>query len=246
MKELTMKDLYFKSPATLYFRHSTMVGGKSTNLITTAHNYRVENEDYIVVMKPKVDTKANDNIISRVSDNLVLKADYLITEGKSITHYIRLQMIEAFSKHNTKIACILVDEAQFLTKKQVEELVYIANVIGIPTICYGLRTDFKGELFEGSKWLMAWAQKIEEMQTRPMSAIGHKNKKATMNLRKINGKPVFEGEQIEIDNGDKVEYLPVTMNDHLYQRKLVGEYDFGTANSFTFKDFLEELLKEEL
>ena len=60
-----------------------------------------------------------------------------------------------------------------------------------------------------------------------------------MNLRKINGKPVFEGEQIEIDNGDKVEYLPVTMNDHLYQRKLVGEYDFGTANSFTFKDFID-------
>ena len=97
----------------------------------------------------------------------------------------------------TGVDCIIVDEAQFLTKEQVEQLVHIVDDLGIPVICYGLRADFKGELFEGSHWLLTWADSIEEIKT-----VCWCGKKATCNARISNGRVVKEGEQIVLGGNE--------------------------------------------
>lgn len=102
-----------------------------------------------------------------------------------------------------KVDCVLIDEAQFLSKEQVWQLSDIADIHGIPVLCYGIRTDFQGQLFEGSKWLLAWADKLNELKT-----ICHCGRKAGMVLRvDENGNPIREGAQVEIGGNDR--YVPV-------------------------------------
>lgn len=239
-KSKSIGDFYFKSPAKLYFKYTAMNGGKSSTLLQIAHNYRVENKEQILVMKPAIDSKGDNRISTRLGDNIGIECDYLIKEGESITTFVKEKMISTFEEKEQQITAILVDESQFLNKTHVEELAYISNIIGIPTICFGLRTDFKGELFEGSKYLFALAQKIEELPTRPMGAIGNKSKKATMNLRMVNSIPVFNGEQVAIDDNAEIEYKPVTLYTHLKLRKEVDNFNFGVYNSFSMEDFLKE------
>jgi len=168
--------------AKLYFRYGAMNSGKSTSLLQTAHNYK-ERGMNVIVMKPSKDKKADECIESRLGVNQ--KVDYLIDEEDSI-----LDIVRALEQ----VSCILVDEAQFLNPKQVDELLKITIYHDIPVICYGLRTDFKTNGFPGSTRLLEIAHSIEEMKT-----ICRCGSKATFNARFIDNKLVTEGDQVAID-----------------------------------------------
>lgn len=177
----------------LYFRYGAMNSGKSTNLLQVAHNYE-ERGMKVVIIKPMIDTKGGDMLISRLG--VSRKADFLAHKEDDVYH-----MVEQWIKTNGQLHCVLVDEVQFLKAYQVDQLFKIACQLDIPVICYGLRTDFKMEGFEGSTRLLLIAHSIEELKT-----ICKCGKKAMLNGRKINGKFVFEGEQVAIEGAGNVEY----------------------------------------
>ena len=176
--------------ANLTFRYGAMNSGKSTALMQVAHNYEEKNMK-VIVLKPVIDTKGNDKLVSRVG--IMRKVDYLVSDGNSIIKLLKDKLYDT--------SCILVDEAQFLTEKHVDELHFICKELEIPVICYGLRSDFKTNSFPGSRRLFELADKLEELTT--ICACG---KKAKFNARVINGKYVFEGEQVAIDEVDDVYY----------------------------------------
>ena len=177
----------------LYFRYGAMNSGKSTHLMQVAYNYE-ERGMKVILIKPCTDTKGGDKLVSRLG--VERKVDIVIKENDNI-----LDKIREYIKEFGKIDCILVDEVQFLKATQIDELFEVAVVMDIPVICYGLRTDFRMQGFEGSTRLLLLAHSIEEMKT-----ICNCGKKAILNGRKINNRFVFEGEQVAIDNVDNVEY----------------------------------------
>ena len=177
----------------LYFRYGAMNSGKSTHLMQVAHNYE-ERGMRVILIKPSTDKKGGDKLVSRLG--VERKVDILCEKKMDI-----YEEIKKWQEVKFKIDCILVDEVQFMTKEQVDQLFEIAVVLDIPVICYGLRTDFMMEGFEGSTRLLLLAHSIEEMKT-----ICKCGKKAILNGRKINDKFVFEGEQVAIDNIDNVQY----------------------------------------
>lgn len=177
----------------LYFRYGAMNSGKSTHLMQVAYNYE-ERGLRVVLLKPVTDKKGGDKLVSRLG--VTRKVDMLICEEDNI-----YEMIQDNLNEHGKLDCILVDEVQFMKAYQIDQLFQIAVKMDIPVICYGLRTDFLMEGFEGSTRLLLLAHSIEEMKT-----ICKCGSKAILNARKINGRFVFEGEQIAIDNVDNVEY----------------------------------------
>ena len=177
----------------LYFRYGAMNSGKSTNLMQVAHNYE-ERGMRVLLIKPATDKKGGDKLVSRLG--VERKVDLTIPENMNI-----YSEVKKWRETNFKIVCILVDEVQFLKSYQIDQLFEIAVDLDIPVICYGLRTDFKMQGFEGSTRLLLLAHSIEEMKT-----ICKCGRKAILNGRKINGKFVFEGEQVAIDQVDNVEY----------------------------------------
>ena len=177
----------------LYFRYGAMNSGKSTHLMQVAYNYE-ERGMKVVLIKPGTDKKGGDKLVSRLG--VERKVDIVINESDNI-----LDKIREYTKEVGNIDCILVDEAQFLKQQQIDQLFEVAVVLDIPVICYGLRTDFRMQGFEGSTRLLLLAHSIEEMKT-----ICKCGKKAILNGRKINDRFVFEGEQVAIDNVNNVEY----------------------------------------
>lgn len=177
----------------LYFRYGAMNSGKSTHLMQVAYNYE-ERGMKVIIIKPKIDKKGGNTLVSRLGVNR--EVDLMISKEDNI-----FETIDNYLKEEGEINCILVDEVQFMKSKQIDELFEIAVNLDIPIICYGLRTDFKRDGFEGSTRLLLLAHSIEEMKT--ICACGQK---AIFNGRKINGKFVFEGEQIAIDQQDDVRY----------------------------------------
>lgn len=177
----------------LYFRYGAMNSGKSTHLMQVAHNYE-ERGMKVILIKPSTDKKGGDKLVSRLG--VERKVDILCEKKMDI-----YEEIKKWQEVKFKINCILVDEVQFMTKEQVDQLFEIAVVLDIPVICYGLRTDFMMEGFEGSTRLLLLAHSIEEMKT-----ICKCGRKAILNGRKINDEFVFEGEQVAIDNIDNVQY----------------------------------------
>ena len=161
--------------AKLYFRYGAMNTGKSTILLQTAYNYQEKNLKCILI-KPKIDTKGEDTIISRIE--ICQKVDILINHDESL---LTNKYLDKIKKSN----CVLVDESQFLSENQINELWYINKLLDIPVICYGIRTDFKSELFEGSKRLMELADEIEEI---------------------TNNEYVSSGDPIGIDNNKNIRY----------------------------------------
>ena len=176
--------------AKLYFRYGAMNSGKTTLLLQAAYNYE-ERGLKTLVLKPSIDTKGENFLVSRIG--LKRKVDHLISTEEDIYLYLE--------KSIKNISCIFVDEAQFLSKHQVEDLMQIVVDFNIPIICYGLRTDFKTEGFSGSTRLLEIAHSIEEIKT-----ICSCGKKAMFNTRKINGKFTFTGEKVAIDNTNQVTY----------------------------------------
>ena len=177
--------------AKLYFRYGAMNCGKTSLLLQVIYNYEERNMR-VLLIKPSLDTKGNKKVVSRTG--LEREVDLLLKPKGKIKGSIELSGIDA----------ILVDEAQFLSTEQVNELYIITKQYDIPVLCYGLRTDFQTIGFSGSTRLLEIADDIEELKT-----ICRCGKKATHNLRKINSKPTFNGEQIVIDGTDSVEYESV-------------------------------------
>lgn len=175
--------------AKLYFRYGAMNSGKSTALMQVAHNYE-ERDQKVMVMKSSVDTKGDAYLVSRIG--LRRKVDVLLQPDDSICEKMG---------NLTGIACILVDEAQFLTARQVDELYEITKRIDIPVICYGLRSDFKTNGFLGSIRLLELADELEELIT-----ICRCGKRAKLNARKVGGRFVKDGDQVAIDGNGDVTY----------------------------------------
>ncbi len=193
----------------LYFRYGAMNCGKTTVLLQVANNYE-ERGMKVKIMKPSIDTKGEDTIVSRIG--ISRKVDYLIKTEESPKEMIGegnySEVDNEFINYLAKsfkegISCIIVDEAQFLSRRQVDILFIFAKKYDIPVICYGLRTDFQGNLFPGSERLFSLADEIEEVYT-----ICRCGKKARFNARKnIFGEFTKTGEQVMIDQGDTYESL---------------------------------------
>jgi thymidine kinase len=168
--------------AKLYFRYSAMNAGKSTALIQVAHNYE-ENGKSVALYTAAIDDRYGSGIItSRIGPQRGSS-----TFDESVDFYSTMQGMR-------NVSCVLVDEAQFLTPDQVRQLHRGANVLGIPVICYGIRSDFRGEPFPGSIYLLTLAESVEELKN--ICACG---RKATMNPRFQAGKRVFAGDQVAIE-----------------------------------------------
>ena len=175
---------------TVFFRYGAMNAGKSIQVLTVRYNY-LERHQSVFLFKPSVDTREGANLI-RARIGLESPVDELIAPETDI-HELHSRMVEKLGVPN----CILVDEAQFLTKDQVVQFCDLSDRTGIPVMAFGLRSDFRGELFEGSAALMALADRIEELKT-----ICWCGKKATMNARLVDGKVVMEGPQVLIGGNE--------------------------------------------
>ena len=175
--------------AKLYFYYSAMNAGKSTTLLQSSYNYR-ERGMHTLVLTPEVDSRhGTDRITSRIG----LEADAV-----SFDTAVNLLELTRRSHRRQAIDCLLVDEAQFLTRDQVTQLGDVADRLDIPVLCYGLRTDFQGRLFEGSRYLLAWGDNLVEIKT-----ICHCGRKATMVLRlDAEGRVIKEGAQIKIGGNE--------------------------------------------
>ncbi len=190
--------------AKLYFNYSSMNAGKSTMLLQANHNY-IERG-----MKPEIYTSNLDSrfgtgeIISRIG--LRFKSNIFDTKTNIYNEIIN-------KKINKEIDCVLIDEAQFLTKDQVSQLGRIVDLLDIPVLTFGIRTDFQGNLFEGSKYLLAWADNLKEIKT-----VCHCGRKATMVLRlNEDGQIVEDGSQIDIGGEEK--YVSVCRK-HFYDKNI--------------------------
>lgn len=176
--------------AQLYYYYSAMNAGKSTSLLQSAYNYQERG------MKVKLFTVAFDD---RFAEGKIASRIGLQSDADLFTNASNLFDEVAASHKATKLSCVFIDEAQFLTKLQVKQCLQIVDKLNIPVLAYGLRTDFKGETFTGSHYLLAWADKMNELKT-----ICHCGRKANF-VAKVNdkGDVIQEGAQIEIGGNEK-------------------------------------------
>jgi thymidine kinase len=177
--------------AKLYFYYSAMNAGKTTTLLQSAYNYH-ERGMRTLILAPTLDNRYGEGV---VASRIGLKANARRIAGDAdLVELVKTDIAARGALH-----CVLVDEAQFLTRAQVWQLSDVVDVLGIPVLAYGLRTDFRGELFEGSSYLLAWADHLEEIKT-----ICHTGHKATMVVRvDAHGRAVTEGPQVEIGGNDR-------------------------------------------
>lgn len=176
--------------AKLYFNYSAMNAGKSTNLLQSSFNY-IERGMKTLLFTAALDDRAGAGLI----------ASRLGISSEAIKFSAATNLLAAIKKAHSREAldCVLLDEAQFLTKAHVFQLAKITDELHIPVLCYGLRTDFQGNLFEGSQWLLALADELRELKT-----ICTCGRKATMNLRiDAAGNAVREGDSIEIGGNER-------------------------------------------
>jgi thymidine kinase len=177
--------------AKLYFYYSAMNAGKTTTLLQSAHNYH-ERGMRTLILTPRLDDRYGEGV---VASRIGLRAPGTIFDrDDDLEAAVRADIAARGPLH-----CVLVDEAQFLSKRQVWQLTEIVDALGIPVLAYGLRTDFRGELFEGSQYLLAWADSISEIKT-----ICHSGRKATMVVRvDEQGRAVTSGPQVEIGGNER-------------------------------------------
>ena len=177
--------------AKLYFYYSAMNAGKTTTLLQSAHNYR-ERGMRTLILTPRLDHRAGSgNVASRIG----LQAEGIAFASADDLH----ALVERDIAARGPLHCVLVDEAQFLSRTQAWQLTEVVDALRIPVLCYGLRTDFRGELFEGSAALLAWADELVEIKT-----ICHSGRKATMTVRVDDaGRAVQAGPQVEIGGNER-------------------------------------------
>jgi thymidine kinase len=177
--------------AKLYFYYSAMNAGKTTNLLQSAYNY-YERGMRTLILTPALDNRYGEGI---VASRIGLKSQAQRFNGAEDIY----ALVQADIARNGDLHCVFVDEAQFLTKPQVWQLTDVVDHLHIPVLAYGLRTDFRGELFEGSRYLLAWADSLEEIKT-----ICHTGRKATMVVRvDEQGRAITEGPQVEIGGNER-------------------------------------------
>ena len=190
--------------AKLYFNYSSMNAGKSTALLQASHNYLERG------MKTKMFTFSGDN---RYEENRIVSRIGISADALPFSEDTDLFQSLIEDKDQIEIKCVLIDEAQFLTKKQVAQLGKIADELDTAVLAFGIRTDFQGELFEGSKYLLAWADNLKEIKT-----VCWCGRKATMVVRlDKEGNIVSQGEQLEIGGNEK--YVPLCRA-HFNKKKL--------------------------
>jgi thymidine kinase len=176
--------------AKLYFRYGAMNSGKSTAMLQAAHNYE-ERGLRVLLAKPDLDTKGESLIVSRLG--VQRHTDFTIGAEEDI--YARFAVERAAAR--SEVSCLLIDEAQFLSESQVDDLLRIAVVENVPVIAYGIRTDFQTIAFPGSRRLLEIAHSIEELKT-----ICRCGRKAIFNARRVGGRFVFDGDQVAIEGVD--------------------------------------------
>ena len=176
--------------AKLYFNYGAMTAGKTIEVMTTVYKYNSRGM-HALLIKPSVDIKGGDSVLSRIG--MSKKVDILLKKDDSLFECL---------KQYDDITCLVIDEAQFLSEKQVYELVIITKLWNIPVICYGLKVDFQGKLFVGSEALIRYADALQELV-----AICNCGKKARFNVRKINDEYIYDGEQVVIGVDDTYEPL---------------------------------------
>ena len=193
--------------AKLYFRYGAMNSGKSTGLLQTAYNYE-ERDQRVLLLKAVVDTKGEDSVVSRLG--VSRRVDLLVDTDDDLRALVhRRALSDARPVRNEGgvpreaatlrevLDCVLVDEAQFLTALQVDQLMEIALIDDVPVLAYGIRTDFRTVSFPGSRRLLEIAHSLEELKT-----ICRCGRKAIFNARKVGESFVFDGDQVAIDSGD--------------------------------------------
>ncbi|MDZ5079132.1 thymidine kinase [Nesterenkonia sp. HG001] len=196
--------------AKLYFRYGAMNSGKSTGLLQAAYNYE-ERGQRVLLAKPKLDTKGADEIVSRLG--VTRQVDFLVPAAANLRQLFGqhaeggvpgtlLDGVDAADtralRHGVKpVACLLVDEAQFFTEEQIDDLLRIAVLDGVPVLAYGIRTDFRTRSFPGSARLMDIAHSLEELKT-----ICRCGAKAVFNTRRSGDRVIFDGDQVAIDGTD--------------------------------------------
>lgn len=178
--------------AKLYFYYSAMNAGKSTTLLQSSHNYRERGMETLL-FTPAIDTRFG---LGKISSRIGIDSEAIsIDSDFNMFEYVKQKL----QKPDSRLKCVLIDEAQFLTKEQVLQLSKIPDALKIPVLAYGIRTDFRAEPFPGSLYLLAWADELIELKT-----ICHCGSKATMNMRiDENDQKVTEGSQVEIGGNDR-------------------------------------------
>jgi thymidine kinase len=171
--------------AKVYFRYAAMNAGKSTQLLQVRHNYH-ERHQRTLLLKPHLDDRDGEDVIRPRIGGLEARVDAVLRRESDVR-----ALVEEDRRRSGRVDCVLVDEAQFLTAAQVRALCEVADLLDVPIMCYGLRADFRGELFEGSAALLALADDIEELKT-----ICWCGRKATMNARVSGGHVLREGPQV--------------------------------------------------
>ncbi|WP_262314774.1 thymidine kinase [Lacticaseibacillus parakribbianus] len=193
--------------AQLFFRYGAMNSGKSIEILKVAHNYEEQNKQVIILTSALDDRSGVGVVASRIG---LSRQAHPIDATTNVFELVKAQNINA--------ACVLIDEAQFLQKHHVFECAQVVDELHIPVMAFGLKNDFRNELFEGSKYLLLYADKIEEMKTICWFCA----KKAIMNLRVHDHHPVYAGEQIQI--GGNEAYFPVCRHHYYFPpADLLGE-----------------------
>ena len=178
--------------AQLYYKYGTMNSGKTIEILKVAHNYEEQGKP-VVIMTSALDTRDG---FGKVSSRIGMKREAVAIDNE-------MDIFGFIEKMKPKPYCVLIDEAQFLKRHHVYDLARVVDELGVPVMAFGLKNDFRNELFEGSKHLLLLADKIDEIKT----ICQYCSKKATMVLRTQDGKPTYEGEQIQI--GGNETYIPV-------------------------------------
>ncbi len=178
----------------LYFRYGAMNSGKSTALLQAAYNYE-ERGQRVLLAKPQIDTKGDAAIVSRLG--VTRPVDFTVAPDEDIYAKFLEQSARVLAQSGIPVSCLLVDEAQFFTEGQVDDLLRVAILEGVPVLAYGIRTDFQTVAFPGSRRLLEIAHSLEELKT-----ICRCGRKAMFNARKIGDRYVFDGDQVAIDGVD--------------------------------------------
>ncbi len=187
--------------AKLYFRYGAMNSGKSTALLQAAYNYE-ERHQPVLLAKPAIDSRGDNSIVSRLGASR--QVDFVIGPDDDILTMFMRERAEVIRSTGQDVSCLLVDEAQFLSESQVDDLLRIAVEEDVPVLAYGIRTDFQTVAFPGSRRLLEIAHSLEELKT-----ICRCGRKAIFNARKVDGRFVFDGDQVAIDGAREVSYEPL-------------------------------------
>ena len=220
--------------AKLYFRYGAMNSGKSTALLQAAYNYE-ERGQRVLLAKPAIDSRGDDAIVSRLGASRAV--DFTIAPDEDILALFMRQRAALIRATDRDVSCFLVDEAQFLSEGQVDDLLRIAIEEDVPVLAYGIRTDFQTVAFPGSRRLLEIAHSLEELKT-----ICRCGRKAMFNARKIDGVFVFDGDQVAIDGAREVSYEPLCGACYLEEsggvlnrgRRPRLDFSYGTAPDTDF------------